>query len=148
MPHKKTKLPHKQILKYIQFLPSIKKIKIPIDKSPKIKYSIGSITNQMEIIKLIPENQTLDECINIFRESLLDLGYANSSRVEVFLITKDKFEKIWNVLFHDKDVSEFDEVKEKWQGLIEKGRVILASSDASKSIDNLDHFLYSIQSNK
>jgi len=101
--------------------------------------------HKMEIIKLIPENQTLDECINIFRQSLLDLGYANSSRVEVFLITKDKFEKIWNVLFHDKDVSEFDEVKEKWQGLIEKGRVILASSDASKSIDNLDHFLYSIQ---
>jgi hypothetical protein len=100
----------------------------------------------MEIIKLIPENQTLDECINTFRQSLLDLGYANSSRV--FLITKEKFEKIWNVLFHDKDVSDFDEVKEKWENLIEKGRVILASSDASKSIDNLDHFLYSIQSNK
>jgi hypothetical protein len=102
----------------------------------------------MEIIKLIPENQTLDECINIFRQSLLDLGYANSSRIEIFLITKDKFEKIWNVLFHDKDVSEFNEVKEKWENLIENGRVILASSDASKSIDNLDHFLYSIQSNK
>lgn len=104
--------------------------------------------HKMEIIKLIPENQTLDECINIFRQSLLDLGYANSSRIEIFLITKDKFEKIWNVLFHDKDVSEFNEVKEKWENLIENGRVILASSDASKSIDNLDHFLYSIQSNK
>jgi hypothetical protein len=79
---------------------------------------------------------------------LLALGYANSSRVEVFLITKDKFEKIWNVLFHDKDVSEFSEVKEKWENLIENGRVLVASSDASKSIDNLDHFLYSIQSNK
>ena len=50
--------------------------------------------HKMEIIKLIPENQTLDECINIFRQSLLDLGYANSSRVEVFLITKEKFEKM------------------------------------------------------
>ncbi len=103
----------------------------------------GKAMHKMEIIKLIPENQTLDECINNFRESLLNLGYVNSSRIEVFLITKDKFEKIWNVLFHDKDVSEFSEVKEKWENLIEKGRVILASSDASKSIDNLNYFLYS-----
>lgn len=94
----------------------------------------------MEIIKLIPENQTLDECVDIFRESLLALGYANSSRVEVFLVTKDKFEKIWNLLFYDKDVSEFSEVKEKWENLIENRRVLVASSDASKSIDNLNCF--------
>jgi hypothetical protein len=94
----------------------------------------------MQIIKLIPENQTLDECVDIFRESLLALGYANSSRVEVFLVTKDKFEKIWNILFHDKDVSEFSEVKEKWENLIENRRVLVASSDASKSIDNLNCF--------
>ena len=102
----------------------------------------------MEIIKLIPENQTLDECVDIFRKSLLALGWANSSRVEIFLITKDKFEKIWHILFHDKDVSEFSETKEKWENLIENRRVLIASSDASKSIDNLDHFLYSIQSKK
>lgn len=94
----------------------------------------------MEIIKLIPENQTLDECIDNFRESLFGLGYANSSRVEVFLVTKDKFEKVWNLLFHDKDVSEFSEVKEKWENLIENRRVLVASSDASKSIDNLNCF--------
>jgi len=83
----------------------------------------------MQIIKLIPENQTLDECINIFRQSLLNIGYNNSSRIDIFLITKEKFEYFWNILFFDKDEPDLYEKKKTWENLIENKRVIVANSD-------------------
>ena len=109
----------------------------------------------MSVVRILPKDLKLEEYIEGFRNDLIKNYTQNSLEIIIFLVCEEKFEKVWNTLYYDKqDVEELNLLKEEWIDLIRNKRVVVTDiidyisclgafdflKTLKKNIDNKDIF--------
>ena len=90
----------------------------------------------MDEIIIIPENVSLENLVENFRKKCLALNVKNTSTAGIFLISFEKFEKIWETI-----ISEIDEeddlikiLKKNWITLIKQKRIVAIEETNIKNL--------------
>jgi hypothetical protein len=101
-------------------------------------FLIGGISktkNNMNDIRILRDHETLDASVEEFRIKSINLGVKNTSTAGIFLITAEKFEKVWDTII-EKDESDplLEELKETWISLIKQKKVILIQETNIKNL--------------
>jgi len=101
-------------------------------------FLIGGISktkNKMNDIRILSDHETLDASVIEFRKRCINLGVNNTSTAGIFLITSEKFEKVWDTII-EKDEPDplLEELKETWISLIKQKKVILIQETNIKNL--------------
>ncbi len=90
--------------------------------------------NDIRILRL-RDHETLDASVEEFRIKSINLGVNSSSTAGIFLITLEKFEKVWDTIFEkDEPDPHLEELKETWISLIKQKKVILIQETNIKNL--------------
>lgn len=81
----------------------------------------------MQQIRIIKENETLEFILENFRTNILKLNIKNSVCISVFLVTPEKFERVWNTIFEDDTLIE--STKKYWLKLINQKKVLVVEEN-------------------
>ena len=81
----------------------------------------------MQQIRIIKENETLEFILENFRTNILKLDIKNSVCISVFLVTPEKFERVWNTIFEDDTLIE--STKKYWLKLINQKKVLVVEEN-------------------
>jgi hypothetical protein len=101
-------------------------------------FLIGGISktkNNMDDIRILRDHETLDNLVEDFRNKSINLGVNNTSTAGIFVITSEKFEKVWDTII-EKDEPDplLEELKETWISLIKQKKVILIQETNIKNL--------------
>ena len=53
----------------------------------------------MDILRILPKGETIENIIESFRNTLISSKCEHSAKISVFLVTKEKFERSWNLIY-------------------------------------------------
>ena len=97
---------------------------------------ISKTKNNMEEIKIIPAHENLESFVEEFRNRCLALKVKNSSTGGIFLMTLETFEKAWNDMLPEIDISNnfVDIVKQNWIDLIGQKRIVVVDETNIKNL--------------
>jgi len=101
-------------------------------------FLIGGISktkNNMEDLRVLRTYENLDDSVEEFRDKCLALDVKNTSTAGIFLITLEKFEKVWDTIISKDDTDPLlEELKETWIALIKQKKVILIQETNIKNL--------------
>jgi hypothetical protein len=102
----------------------------------------------MDILRILPKGETIENIIESFRNTLINSKCEHSAKVSVFLVTKEKFERSWNLVYPNNEDALLESLKEEYLKLINQRRVTVTVTEEEhyflknikKNIDENDIF--------
>ena len=102
-------------------------------------FLIGGISktkNNMEEIRVIPAHENFENLVEDFRNKCLALGVKNTSTAGIFLMSLEKFERVWDTIIPelDNDNPLMEILKQNWIDLIEQKRIVVIEETNIKNL--------------
>ena len=95
----------------------------------------------MDILRILPKGETIENIIESFRNTLISSKCEHSAKISVFLVTKEKFERSWNLIYPNNEDALLESLKEEYLELINQRRVTVTVAEEE------DYFLKNIKKN-
>jgi hypothetical protein len=96
----------------------------------------------MDILRILPKGENIENIIELFRNTLIDSKCEHSSKVSVFLVTKEKFERSWRLIYPNNEDALLESLKEEYLELINQRRVTVTVTEEEEH-----YFLKNIKKN-
>jgi hypothetical protein len=95
----------------------------------------------MDILRILPKGENIENIIESFRNTLINSKCKHSAKVSVFLVTKERFEMSWNLIYPNNKDTLLESLKEEYLKLINQRRLTVTVTEEE------DYFLKNIKKN-